>query len=36
MKILLIIAAVLIIAGSFYADHKWRQWLARHRPDRDQ
>lgn len=36
MKILLIIAAALIVAGSFYADHKWRQWLARNRPNRDQ
>lgn len=33
MKLLLIIAAVLIVAGSFYADYKWRQWLARHRSD---
>ncbi len=31
MKILLVIAAILIIAGSFYADYKWRQWITRHR-----
>lgn len=36
MKILLIIAATIIIAASLYADHKWRQWLVHHHPDRDQ
>jgi hypothetical protein len=35
MKILLIIAAALIVAGSLYADHRWRLWIARHHPDRD-
>ncbi len=29
MKILLVIAAIVIVAGSFFADYKWRQWLAR-------
>jgi len=33
MKLLLIVVAVAIAAGSFYADYKWRQWMAaRRRP----
>jgi adenosyl cobinamide kinase/adenosyl cobinamide phosphate guanylyltransferase len=35
MKIFLIAAAILIAAGSIFADYKWRQWIARHRRDRD-
>ena len=35
MKILLIILAVLIIAGSVFADYKWRQWMAARRRERD-
>jgi hypothetical protein len=35
MKIFLAIAAILLVAGSFYADYKWRQWIARRRRDRD-
>ena len=31
MKILLGILAVLVVAASFYADFKWRRWLASHR-----
>jgi hypothetical protein len=31
MKIFLAIVAVLLVAGSFYADYKWRQWIARRR-----
>ena len=34
MKIVLIIVAILIIAGSIFADYKWRHWMA-HRRDRD-
>jgi hypothetical protein len=34
MKLLLVIAVVLVIAGSFYADYKWRQWMAERRRDR--
>lgn len=33
MKLLLIILAVVVIAASFYADYKWRQWLAARRRD---
>jgi hypothetical protein len=36
MKFLLIIAAILIVAATFFADYKWRQWLARNRRDRNQ
>jgi hypothetical protein len=28
MKIIFIIVAGLIIAGSLFADYKWRQWMA--------
>jgi len=35
MKIFLIILAVLIIAGSVFADYKWRQWMAARRRERD-
>ena len=34
MKILLAILAVLVIAASFFADYKWRQWIAARRRDR--
>lgn len=33
MKVLLILLAAAVVAGSFYADYKWRQWMAaRRRP----
>ena len=35
MKIFLIILAVLIVAGSVFADYKWRQWMAARRRERD-
>jgi hypothetical protein len=31
MKLLLVIAAAAVAAGSFYADYKWRQWMAARR-----
>jgi hypothetical protein len=34
MKIFLIVAAIFIIAGSIFADYKWRNWIARNRRDR--
>ena len=34
MKILLGILAALVVAGSLYADYKWRQWMAIRRRDR--
>jgi len=36
MNIVLLIAVVLIVAASFFADYKWRQWLARNRRGRSQ
>jgi hypothetical protein len=35
MKFILAIAIVLIIAGSAFADYKWRQWIAARRRDRE-
>ena len=34
MKIILGFLAVLVVAGSFFADYKWRQWMAARRRDR--
>ena len=34
MKIFLGILAVLVIAATFFADYKWRQWIAARRRDR--
>lgn len=34
MKVFLGIVAVLLIAGSFYADYKWRRWMAARRAER--
>jgi hypothetical protein len=31
MKLLFAIVAILVIAGSIFADYKWRRWIARHR-----
>jgi hypothetical protein len=36
MKIVLIIAVFLVVGATFFADYKWRQWLARNRRNRDQ
>jgi hypothetical protein len=33
MKLILAIIAAIVIAGSFYADYKWRQWMAARRRD---
>lgn len=35
MKWLLITVSFVILIGSFYADYKWRQWIAARRRDRD-
>jgi len=35
MKAFLIILALLIIAGSVFADYKWRQWMAARRREHD-
>lgn len=34
MKIFLGILAVVVIAASFFADYKWRQWIAARRRNR--
>lgn len=31
MKIFLVILAVIVLAGSIFADYKWRQWIAARR-----
>lgn len=36
MKLVLIIVAVLVIAGSLLADYKWKQWMAARRRERDE
>jgi len=33
MKLALAIAAAIVIAGSLFADYKWRQWMAARRRD---
>jgi hypothetical protein len=34
MKIFLGIAALVIVAATFVADYKWRQWIAARKRDR--
>ena len=36
MKLVLIIVAVLVLAGSLVADYKWRQWMAARRRERSE
>jgi len=35
MKIFLAVVAVLVIAGSLFADYKWRQWMEARRHEHD-
>ena len=35
MKLALAIVAILIVGLSFFADYKWRRWMAERRRDRD-
>jgi hypothetical protein len=35
MKLLLAIVAVLLIAGTLFADYKWRRWMEARRSQRD-
>jgi len=35
MKLVLIIVAALLLIGSFFADYKWRQWIAARRAQQD-
>jgi len=34
MQILLVIVVVVVVAGSLFADYKWRKWMAERRRDR--
>jgi len=34
MKVILAIVIIAVIAGSFYADYRWRKWMAERRRDR--
>jgi hypothetical protein len=34
MRVFLGIVAILLIAGSFYADYRWRRWMADRRAER--
>ena len=35
LKLILAVVVVLVIAGSFYADYKWRKWMAARRRERE-
>jgi hypothetical protein len=35
MKFILAIVVVLVISGSFYADYRWRRWMAEQRRKRE-
>jgi len=35
MKFFLIVVTVFILAGSVFADYKWRQWMAARRREHD-
>jgi hypothetical protein len=36
MTLILAVAGALVVAGSFYADFKWRQWIAQRKRERGQ
>jgi hypothetical protein len=35
MKIALIIIGLILIAGSFYADYRWKRWMEARKAERD-
>jgi hypothetical protein len=35
MKFIFAIVAIAVIGGSFFADYKWRKWMAARRDKRD-
>jgi hypothetical protein len=35
MKFILAIVLIAVVVGSFYADYKWRRWMAERRGQRD-
>jgi hypothetical protein len=34
MKLLIDIVAIVVVAGSLFADYKWKQWIAARKRDR--
>jgi len=34
MKVIVTIVVIAIIVGSFYADYRWRKWMAERRSER--
>jgi hypothetical protein len=34
VKVIFVIVVLLVIAGSFYADYRWRKWMADRRRER--
>jgi hypothetical protein len=35
MKLLFVLTILALIAASFYADYKWKQWIAARKQERD-
>jgi len=35
MKLALIVVVILVVAGSIFADYKWRRWMANQRRNHD-
>jgi hypothetical protein len=35
MMLVVIVVAVIVIAGSIWADYRWRRWMAERRNNRD-
>jgi len=35
MKLLLVILVLVLVAGSFVADYKWRKWMAERKRERE-
>jgi hypothetical protein len=35
MKLILAIVVIAIVAGSFYADYRWRRWMEERRRERE-
>jgi hypothetical protein len=35
LRLILLLAALLVLAGSFYADYRWKRWIANQREKRE-
>jgi hypothetical protein len=35
LKLLLILVVLFVVVGSFYADYRWKRWMARQREERE-